>query len=175
MKPEFEHRSSPVTDTWLPRSDSRGSELTLTNMSDSDSEMHEKGRNGDVEKLLAPEGRMPTITTKDHTQQDPLARAKLFMWMFLNTVATVFIVSAILIHCYDTVNRKPMLSAKLVDRRAVLSIADEIPSRTGLLQQSHLHRSIIYSMPSRLCSLPFLHHDRHTLHSFSSCSRDVCS
>lgn len=33
------------------------------------------------------------LITKDHAAPDPLARAKMLMWMAINTVATVFIVS----------------------------------------------------------------------------------
>ena len=82
----------------IDRSDSRASERTLINMSET--EMEEKGRNGDAEKgTLEPQ--TTTITTKDHKTQDPLARAKMFMWMFINTLATVFIVSAVFLlrHC----------------------------------------------------------------------------
>ena len=71
----------------------------------SESENDEQGRNGDVEKTPLTDGRMPTITTKDHTAQDPLARAKMFAWMFINTLATVFIVSRIhqlLLSCSGT-------------------------------------------------------------------------
>ena len=58
-----------------------------------ESEADEKTRmNGDVEKSGV-EGRLPTITTKDHVAQDPYARAKMFMWMVINTLTTVFIVS----------------------------------------------------------------------------------
>lgn len=57
----------------------------------SDTELEDKAKNGDVEKT-APEGRLPTVTTKDHVSQDPYARAKMFMWMVINTVATVLIV-----------------------------------------------------------------------------------
>lgn len=92
--PSLEKRSTGTQQYLSPpieRPDSRASERTLINMSET--EMEEKGRNGDVEKGSGPEGRMPTITTKDHTAQDPLARAKMFAWMFINTLATVFIVS----------------------------------------------------------------------------------
>lgn len=75
----------------IDRPDSRASDRTLINMSET--EMEEKARNGDVEKATSVEGRMPTVTTKDHIAQDPLARAKMFAWMFINTLATVFIVS----------------------------------------------------------------------------------
>ena len=72
------------------RSDSRSSERTLLNMSDT--EMEEKRRSVDLEKEAA-EGLLPKTVTKDHVTADPLARAKLMFWMVVNTVATVMIVS----------------------------------------------------------------------------------
>lgn len=94
FSPSLEKRFTGIHQHLTPsvdRPDSRASERTLINMSET--EMEEKGRNGDVESATGPEGRMPTITTKGHTAQDPLARAKMFAWMFINTLATVFIVS----------------------------------------------------------------------------------
>lgn len=74
------------------RSDSRSSELTLLNMSDT--EMDEKRRSGDLEKDAATEGLLPLeVEIKDHVTEDPLKRAKLIIWMAINTVATVMIVS----------------------------------------------------------------------------------
>lgn len=77
-------------------------------MSDSDAE--EKGRIADLEKEGV-EGRMPTLVTKDHVAQDPLARAKMLMWMAINTLATVFIVSCplpgIVPNGFDT--RRPLV------------------------------------------------------------------
>ena len=77
------------------RSDSGTSERTLLNMSDADET--EKRRSGDLEKdvegVEGVEGVVPTIVTKDHVTEDPLARVKLLCWMFVNTVATVMIVS----------------------------------------------------------------------------------
>lgn len=58
----------------------------------SDNEDIEKRKSGDLEKEDV-EGQLPTIVTKDHVTEDPLARLKLFWWMFVNTVATVMIVS----------------------------------------------------------------------------------
>ena len=72
------------------RPDSRSSERTLLNMSDT--EMEEKRRSIDLEKEAA-EGLLPKTVTKDHVTEDPLARAKLMFWMAVNTVATVMIVS----------------------------------------------------------------------------------
>lgn len=72
------------------RSDSRSSERTLLNMSDN--EEMEKRKSADLEKEGV-DGQLPTIVTKDHVTEDPLARLKLLWWMFVNTVATVMIVS----------------------------------------------------------------------------------
>lgn len=71
------------------RPDSRNSERTLLNMSDT--EMDEKRRSTDLEKEAA-EGLLPKTVTKDKVTDDPLARAKLMFWMVVNTVATVMIV-----------------------------------------------------------------------------------
>lgn len=60
-------------------------------------ELEDKSRNGDLEKVGV-EGRLPTITTKDHVAQDPNGRAKMFMWMVINTLATVAIVSLLQHH-----------------------------------------------------------------------------
>ena len=76
------------------RPDSRSSERTLLNMSDT--EVEEKRRSTDLEKEAA-EGLLPKTVTKDKVTEDPLARAKLMFWMVLNTVATVMIVSRPLI------------------------------------------------------------------------------
>jgi len=73
------------------RSDSRSSERTLLNMSDT--EMDEKRRSGDLEKEAATDGLLPKVEIKDHLTEDPLKRAKLIFWMAVNTVATVLIVS----------------------------------------------------------------------------------
>lgn len=83
-----EEKLSPTHLEALPsRSESRSSERTLLNMSD-----NEERKSGDLEKEGV-EGQLPTIVTKDHVIEDPLARIKLFWWMFVNTVATVLIVS----------------------------------------------------------------------------------
>ena len=93
-----EPKKSPLSGTYSfgqfpPRSDSRSSEKTLVNMADTESQ--EKPKNGDMEKGAETDGQLPTITTKDHITQDPYARAKTFVWMVVNTLTTVFIVSRI--------------------------------------------------------------------------------
>ena len=75
-----------------PRSESTLSDRTLLNMSDSDSD--EKRRSGDLEKDGLVE-QLPKVVTKDHATKDPYARAKILMWMFVNTLATVTIVSCL--------------------------------------------------------------------------------
>jgi len=82
--------NSTFLDPLRPRSDSGISERTLFNMSDT--EENEK-RSGDLEKEGI-EGQLPTVEIKDHVTEDPLARMKLLCWMFINTVATVLIVSS---------------------------------------------------------------------------------
>ena len=83
-------RDTTTTDS---RSESRASERTLLNMSDT--ELEDKSRGKDLEKEgadgLLPQ--TPNIVTKDHVAPDPFARAKMLMWMGINTLATVFIVS----------------------------------------------------------------------------------
>ena len=76
------------------RSSSGTSEKTLFNMSDTEeAEKRKSGdRDRDVEKEGV-EGPLPTIEIKDHVTEDPLKRLKLIWWMFVNTVATVMIVS----------------------------------------------------------------------------------
>ena len=74
------------------RSDSRASERTLFNMSDT--ELEDRSKSKDLEKDAA-DGitpQTPIVVTKDHAAPDPLARAKMLMWMGINTLATVFIV-----------------------------------------------------------------------------------
>ena len=80
------------------RPDSRSSERTLLNMSDT--EMEEKRRSTDLEKEAA-EGLLPKTITKDKVTEDPLARAKLMFWMVVNTVATVMIVSRLFIKTFS--------------------------------------------------------------------------
>lgn len=76
------------------RSDSRSSERTLLNMSDTESD--EKRRSGDLEKDAATEALLPLeVEIKDHVTEDPLKRVKLLFWMTVNTVATVMIVSSL--------------------------------------------------------------------------------
>lgn len=95
-----------------PRSESAVSDRTLLNMSDSETD--EKRRSGDLEKEGLVE-QLPKVVTKEHATKDPYARAKILMWMFVNTVATVTIVScrypsteaacirrAMLIHCLNS-------------------------------------------------------------------------
>lgn len=72
-----------------PRSESALSDRTLLNMSDSETE--EKRRSGDLEKEGLVE-QLPKVVTKEHATKDPYARAKILMWMFVNTLATVTIV-----------------------------------------------------------------------------------
>ena len=73
-----------------PRSESTLSDRTLFNMSDS--EVDDKTRTGDLEKDGLIE-QLPKVVTKEHATKDPYARAKILMWMFVNTIATVTIVS----------------------------------------------------------------------------------
>lgn len=73
-----------------PRSESTLSDRTLLNMSDSDSD--EKRRSGDLEKEGLVE-QLPKAVTKEHATKDPYARVKILMWMAINTLATVTIVS----------------------------------------------------------------------------------
>ncbi|CAF9926702.1 MAG: hypothetical protein ALECFALPRED_003507 [Alectoria fallacina] len=72
-----------------PRSESGVSDRTLLNMSDSETD--EKRRSGDLEKDGLVE-QLPKVVTKEHATKDPYARAKILMWMFVNTLATVTIV-----------------------------------------------------------------------------------
>lgn len=81
--------SNSRDDTLRPRSESTVSDRTLLNMSDSDTD--EKRRSGDIEKEGLVE-QLPKVVTKDHATKDPYARAKILMWMFVNTLATVTIV-----------------------------------------------------------------------------------
>ena len=73
-----------------PRSESTLSDRTLLNMSDSDND--EKTRSADLEKEGLVE-QLPKVVTKEHATKDPYARAKILMWMAINTLATVTIVS----------------------------------------------------------------------------------
>ncbi len=90
MSDEKSTNNSSFLEPLRPRSDSGTSERTLLNMSDT--EENEKARSADLEKEGV-EGQLPTIEIKDHVTEDPLARIKLLCWMFINTVATVLIVS----------------------------------------------------------------------------------
>lgn len=82
--------SNPREEDPRPRSESGLSDRTLLNMSDSDPD--EKRRSGDLEKEGLVE-QLPKVVTKEHATKDPYARAKILMWMFVNTIATVTIVS----------------------------------------------------------------------------------
>ena len=82
--------SNPREEDPRPRSESGLSDRTLLNMSDSDPD--EKRRSGDLEKEGLVE-QLPKVVAKEHATKDPYARAKILMWMFVNTVATVTIVS----------------------------------------------------------------------------------
>ena len=75
------------------RSDSGTSDRTLLNMSDTEENEKRKSGDRDLEKEGV-EGTLPTIEIKDHVTEDPLKRLKLIWWMFVNTVATVMIVSS---------------------------------------------------------------------------------
>ena len=79
------------------RSDSRSSEQTLLNMSDTEmTDLDEKRRSGgDIEKAAAGDGLLPQTNIKDHVADDKMKRAKLIFWMAVNTIATVAIVSGI--------------------------------------------------------------------------------
>jgi len=144
------------------RSDSRSSERTLLNMSDT--ELDEKRRSGDLEKEAATDGLLPKVEIKDHVTEDPLKRAKLTFWMAVNTVATVLIVS-----WTPSIDILQTKSAILAQRKAGLRVTPRksiliIHSSAGLLQQSHLQRQILWTMSSRLRSLPLLRHSRYPLH-----------
>lgn len=89
MSEEKSSSASTFLEPGRPRSDSGTSDRTLLNMSDEETE---KRRSGDIEKEGV-EGQLPTVEIKDHVTEDPLARIKLLWWMFINTVATVLIVS----------------------------------------------------------------------------------
>ena len=82
--------SNSRDETNRSRSESTLSDRTLLNMSDS--EVDEKRRSGDPEKEGLVE-QLPQVVTKEHASRDPYARAKILMWMFVNTLATVTIVS----------------------------------------------------------------------------------
>ncbi len=90
MSEENSSSHSSLLEPLRPRSDSGTSERTLFNMSDA--EENEKSRSADLEKEGV-KGQLPTVEIKDHVTEDPLARIKLLWWMFINTVATVLIVS----------------------------------------------------------------------------------
>ena len=92
---KFKDRNDKLTaGSPLSRSDSRSSERTLLNMSDTElDERNGKSRDLEKEGVDGPLAQTPNIITKDHVAPDPLARAKMLMWMGINTLATVFIVS----------------------------------------------------------------------------------
>lgn len=91
MSEEKSNHTSSFLEPLRPRSYSGTSERTLLNMSDT--EESEKRRSTDLEKEGGVEGSLPTVEIKDHVTEDPLARVKLLWWMFINTLATVLIVS----------------------------------------------------------------------------------
>lgn len=118
--------SPPIRLEPLPsRSESRSSERTLLNMSD---EEIEKRKSGDLEKdaVDGVEGQLPTIVTKDHVTEDPLARIKLLWWMFVNTVATVMIVSC------------PMLSTPKLAIAILRQLASPPPPPLRSILTTHL-------------------------------------
>ena len=88
--------SEKFKDTITPdsRSDSRASDRTLLNMSDTELEERSRGKDLEMEGAESKMPLAPVIVTKDHVAPDPLARAKMLMWMAINTLATVFIVSS---------------------------------------------------------------------------------
>ena len=109
---------------------------------------------------------MPTVTTKDHTAQDPLARAKMFAWMFINTLATVFIVSRCSFSRARIVQECQLATWSLFCPRSLLPQQTLTPHvSTGLLQQSHLFRSLLFTMSGRFCLLSLFCHSRDPLHS----------
>ena len=112
-----------------PRSESALSDRTLLNMSDSDNE--EKRRSGDLEKEGLVE-QLPKVVTKEHATKDPYARAKILMWMAINTLATVTIVSCQYLLYLDpeplnqTLKAQP--SRKLQRKQSKLTILSSIRS-----------------------------------------------
>ena len=94
-----------------PRSESTLSDRTLLNMSDSEND--EKRRSGDLEKEGLVE-QLPKVVTKEHATKDPYARVKILMWMAINTLATVTIVSC---H-YSYLDTEPVGSETLSDQQS---------------------------------------------------------
>ena len=87
---KFSDRAHSLYEQGDLRSNSRASsERTLLNMSDT--ELEDRGKLKDIEKGS---GDVTVVVTKDHATPDPLARVKMIMWMAVNTLATVFIVSS---------------------------------------------------------------------------------
>lgn len=95
-----------------PRSESAVSDRTLLNMSDSETD--EKRRSGDLEKEGLVE-QLPKVVTKEHATKDPYARAKILMWMFINTLATVTIVSY---HYTSIEQRRPDAQSSMINHCA---------------------------------------------------------
>ena len=112
-----------------PRSESTLSDRTLLNMSDSEND--EKRRSGDLEKEGLVE-QLPKVVTKEHATKDPYARAKILMWMAINTLATVTIVSAAIAPTLtqnplnQTLNPQP--SRKVQRKQSKLTILSSIRS-----------------------------------------------
>ena len=120
--------SNPRDEGPRPRSESTLSDRTLLNMSDSEND--EKRRSGDLEKEGLVE-QLPKVVTKEHATKDPYARAKILMWMAINTLATVTIVSCPYSYLdteplNQTLNAQP--SCKLQRKQSKLTILSSIRS-----------------------------------------------
>ena len=131
-----EEKSNSIHLEPLPsRSESRSSERTLLNMSDT--EEIEKRKSADLEKDGV-EGQLPTIVTKDHVTEDPMARIKLLWWMFVNTVATVLIVSSLSLRRWTSTSMlHEWPSGPHHPTQPELTMHFLFP---GVLQQSHFQR-----------------------------------
>ena len=120
--------SNPRDEGPRPRSESTLSDRTLLNMSDSEND--EKRRSGDLEKEGLVE-QLPKVVTKEHATKDPYARGKILMWMAINTLATVTIVSCHYSYLEieplnQTLNAQP--SRKLQPQQSKLTILSSIRS-----------------------------------------------
>lgn len=165
----------------ISRPDSRNSERTLFNMSDT--ELDERKRNADVEKEGLIEPVVAQDVTKDKPIQDPYARVKMLMWMAINTLATVFIVSfnpdqwrqrslqhySTILPCWPLSLRSRNIR---VYRLSIRTMLIHLLSK-GLHKQSHLLRPILQPMSSRLRILPLLRHLRDPLHPLPPSTRHV--
>ena len=102
--------SSNREEALRPRSESAVSDRTLLNMSDSEND--EKRRSGDLEKESLVE-QSPNVVTKEHATKDPYARAKILMWMFVNTLATVTIVRPTPVHTLNAPTVAPTATQQI--------------------------------------------------------------